>query len=599
MDKDSFQLNIEGVENLVNSGTNKLTDNEHDQEGIASDTVDIFELDMTDEELLNLKREYENKSTPYIGKIEPRQKQNKEYLFGTQKISNSQGSKTVPSNLLFEATATFVPQALAKNPEPVVWSDNTPEGKLASNDIKTMLQFHADTMCLRKKLGVMVWQWGVYFIAGIKHGWNAELNDIESDVRKPKNLVFDPDGYVDEYGDFTSWMGERIQATAQEVVDKFPKHRAYIEAKVGLKMGTDIIYTEWWSAKGDYCFYTFEDVVLDKHKNQLFNYGNDKPNHFALPKKPYTFLSVFSLQEQPHDFTNLLEQNIANQDRIIKRDIQVEKNLDHGNNAIAVSDTGFTTETAHQAADALEKGDPILVSGEIGNKIMRLPANPLPNGVLESQQVDKETLRGIYGTQGLVPNNEPDVAVRNNILAQSKDNSRIGGGIGDALEQVADNIFNWWLQLYYVFYDEKHYGSIMGTGRAVEYVALVMSDEQRRFVVSVAPNSMSPKDEISQQNLAMQRWSGGAIDPIGLMKELNSPDPMEDAKRLVIWTSNPQMYLTTYFPEAAPAQDSTNPPNPLDTNTNQAPVDESLAANPASPALSQVPINQGAAMPQI
>lgn len=602
MDKlDAFGLNIMGVEDLVGSPTNKIGDNPHDVEGIVGDEIDELELDMTDEELLDLKNSYENKYAPYEGKINPRQKQNKAYLLGTQKSGNNQGSKTVPSNLLFEATATFVPQALAKNPEPVVWSDNTEEGKLASNDIKTMLQFHADILCLRKKLGVMVWHWGVYFTAVIKHGWNTETNDISSEIRKPSNFLFDPNGYVDEYGDFKGWTGERCQLTAQEVVDLYPKHADYITADVGGKMGTLIVYTEWWSADGKYSFTTYKDVVLDKHKNQFFNYEEGKTNHFAQPKSPYTFLSVFSLQEQPHDMTNLIEQNIANQDRINNRDYQIEKNLAHGNNSIVVSDVSFNSETAHQAADALERGDPILAGGNIDQAIKRIPANPLPIGVLDSQQVDKDTLRGIYGTQGLSAQTpDENTTARGMILNQSHDNSRIGGGIGDALEQVADNIFNWWLQLYYVFYDEQHYAAIMGSGRAVEYVALIMSGEQRQFVVSVSPNSMQPKDEITEQNMAVDLWKAQAIDPITLFKKLNYPDPMETAKQVSLWITNPQLYIQQMFPETVQQpMDSANPPNPLDGTQPVPPADESLSANPASSALSQVPINQGASLPQI
>jgi hypothetical protein len=63
----------------------------------------------------------------------------------------------------------------------------------------------------------------------------------------------------------------------------------------------------------------------------------------------------------------------------------------------------------------------------------------------------KDSLRGIFGTQGLSGQNQPESqTARGMILNQSHDSTRIGGGIGDALEQVADNIFNWWLQLYYV-----------------------------------------------------------------------------------------------------------------------------------------------------
>lgn len=595
MEPNPFLANIMGVENLVDSTTNKFLDNLHDNEGIVSDEIDELELDMSDEELKDLKRGYESKYAPYEGKLAPRQKQNASYLKGTQRIS-ALNLKTVPSNLLFEATATFVPQALAKNPEPVVFSDNTEEGKKASNDVKTVLQFLAMTLGLRKKLGLMVWHWGIYFTAVMKYGWDEKTNQISCQVRKPQNFLLDPDGYVDEFGDFQGWLGERIQSTAQEAIDLFPKHKEYISKDVGYKMGTQVIRTEWWT--DDFSFTTYKDEILDKHKNEFFNYKKELPNHFATPKKPYTFLSVFSLQEQPHDFTNLIEQNISNQDRINERDRQIEKNLAHGNNSILMDDKSWTAETAHQGADAIEQGDPIL--GPKGS-VERLPSNPLPNGVLESQEVDKETLRSIYGTQGLTANTKPDQRVRNNIMNEQHDSSRIGGGMGDSLETVANSFFNWMTQLTYKFYDEKHYVAIMGQASAVEYVGLMMVGHQRMYVVSVQPDSMSPKDEISEQNMAMARWSSKAIDPIGFMKAINDPDPLASAKRLVLWSINPQQYLITYFPELGQQPNSPNTPNPPDMQNGVQGGQEaqSISAPPASSSLAQVPINQGIAQPQI
>jgi len=588
-DTDPFSLNILGVQNLIETDTNKVSNGLNADEGVTSDFIDLLTLDMKDEELLELKRGYENKSAPYTGKIEPRQQNNKAYLYGMQ--GNSPKGKTMPSNLLFQSTATFVPQALAKNPEPVVWSDDTDEGKEASKDVKTMLQYHADILCMRKKLGVMVWDWSVYFIAVWKYGWDSKINDVTIQVRRPKNFVFDPDGYVDEYGDFKgSYIGERIQSTAEELIELYPKSEKYITEKVNQKLGTLVTRTEWWN--DEYCFTTYEDEVLDKHKNEFFNYEEGKPNHFAIPKMPYTFLSVFSLQEQPHDFTNLIEQNIANQDRINTRDAQITKNLAHGNNSILLDDKFWTSETAHQAANAIEVGDPILGGKD---SVTRLPASPLPSGILEAQEVDKQTLLGVYGTQGLTAQQPTEnTTARGQILNQSIDSTRIGGGVGDSLEQVADNAFNWLLQLYYVFYDEKHYASIMGSGRAVSYVGITMADEQRRFVVSVATNSMKPVDEISKNNMALERWTAKAIDPITFMKEINSSDPMEDAKKLVIWSVNPQMYLQMYFPESAPGMVAPGAPS---ESPGQPGDNPEISAPPAQSSLSSVPIGAGVAQP--
>ena len=597
--EDPFVQNIQGVGNLVSSDDNKTKVNESLNEGVDGDYVDVLALPMSDDGLIKLKEEWEGKSNTYLPKIKTRQERNRLYYQGKQRNQD----KVVSSNLLFEAEETFIPQALSNNPEPVVWSDNTDEGKEASDDLKTMLQYHADILCLRKKLAVMVRHWSIYFIGVVKHGWDVKSNDIRTEIRKPQNFILDPDGYIDEYGNFIgSFCGERMEMTAEKLIEKFPKSKAYITIKVNDKLGTQIVATEWWT--DDYCFTTFEDQVLDKHKNEYFNYdaepekdedGNEIQlatpaiNHFASPKMPYTFLSVFSLQEQPHDITNLIEQNIPNQDRINDRDDQIAKNLRLGNNSIALSGVSFTAETARQAATALEDGDPVLVpDGQVENAIKRLPANEIPQAVFTAQANDKENLRSIFGTNGLIPNNEPDTAVRNNILAQSHDSTRIGGGIGDALEQVADNIFNWWAQLYCVFYDETHYGAVMGNGEAVSYVQIINSQFTRKFVISVSPNSMTPKDEVSEANQAIELWNNKALDPINLFKKLNFASPQETAEMAALWSTNPQLYIQKFFPQVQPQQQP-GQGQPLPPQGGTPPPD--LSAPPANAQLSQVPIN--------
>lgn len=610
-DLDPFAQNILGVQNLIASGINKTREGDIGEDDIG-ELTDVLELPMSDEELLVLRDEWQSKYDGYYPKIKTRQERNKVYYMGKQRASGLQADSVVPSNLIFEAEETFIPQALSKNPEPVVWSDDSQEGKDASKEIKTMLQYHADVLCLRKKLGVMVRHWSIYFFGVLKHGWDSKINDIKTDIRKPQNFILDPDGYIDEYGNFIgSFLGELIESTAEQLADMFPEKKAEIIVKVDGKMGTKVVRAEWWT--DEYCFTTFQDIVLDKHKNEYFNYDevtknseedqikyNLAPetvtpgqNHFATPKMPYTFLSVFSLQEAPHDITNLIEQNISNQDNINDRDYQISRNLRHGNNSLAVSGDFFDKETARQAAQAVEDGDPILVpSGNVDAAIKRLPASALPSGILEAQEIAKNTLRSVFGTQGLsATDDDREETARGMILNQSHDSTRIGGGIGDALEQVADNVFNWWLQLYYVFYDQPHYGAIMGNGRAVEYVMLIKSNMERKFVVSVAPNSMKPKDEISQMNMAIERWNNQAIDPISFMKEMNDPDPIESAKKLALWNTNPQMYIATYFPEQMQGMNSANPANPPDSTGIVPPGNETLSAPPAPSALSEVPLN--------
>jgi len=620
---DPVQLNVEGVKQLVESPINKTHYKpQTGSDGVVGNFEDVLSLDLDDEQLLHMASVWEANYRGYEDKLKQRQKLNEAYYLGRQDESTAMEDKVIPSNLIFEAQETFIPAALAKNPSPVVYpASPNPEGEVIAKNIKTMLQYHADTLVLRRKLALMVRHWSVYFLGAIKHGWDDVVEDISMDVIMPTNLILDPTGTIDSYGNYTGeYLGERKQATAEELIKMFESEyndlglsgekKAYIISEVDGKLGTKIQYTEWWT--NEYCFYTFKDIVLDKNKNQFYNYDvTEEPkesvseygeveeptvlpgrNHFGRPKMPYTFLAVFSSGKQPHDDTSLIEQNIPNQDLVTKRIKQINKNLDVGNNSLAVSADNFNNETAKQAADAIEAGRPIMVpqGKSINEAIQRLPASNLPSDAFNQLQDMTQRLRSIYGTLGISgAGGVEEKTVRGQILNQQQDNSRIGGGIGDALEQVADNIFNWWVQLYYVFYDEPHYASILGKGRALEYIILQSSDITEKVIVSVAPNSMKPHDEITEINQALDLANTGWLDPLSLFERLNDSDPKETAKRVGMWKVNPQQYLATYFPDIMPAM----PPGMEQVPDQNIPPDtgESLSANQASPSLSQVPIN--------
>ena len=132
---------------------------------------------------------------------------------------------------------------------------------------------------------------------------------------------------------------------------------------------------------------------------------------------------------------------------------------------------------------------------------------------------------------------------------EQHDNSRIGGSIGDKLQLVAKNVFNWWVQMYYVYYDEPHFAAIMGQMQSVEYITLKAQALDRQIIVSVAPNSMKPHDEITEMNQAMSLWEAKAIDIKTLLTRLNFPDPQETAAQAWLYQVDPMTYGKLNFPE--------------------------------------------------
>ncbi len=567
---DPVAQNIIGVQSLVGSKLNKVNSGATNQlEGVEGELFDELTLKLDDDELLSLAKSWTTVYAGYEAKLKIRQEANKTYYLGRQK-EGSQWATTdgqpISANLLFEAEETFLPAALSKNPEPVVWADNTPEGDKISNSVKTMLQYHADTLVLRRKLSLMTRHWSIYFIGIMKHGWNDDIKEITSDVRDPRNFIFDPEGFVDSYADYDGPLGERITITARKLIELFPKHKEYITIMVDGKMGSNVTYTEWWN--DDYCFYTFKEKILDKSKNPHFNYqkkdtldayGNvtlatETKNHFAKPKKPYTFLTVFNLGEQPHDVTGLIEQNIPNQRRVSRRTEQIDYNLSRANNSTIFSENNFNQETAKQASTAMAKGHPILVpsGGPLDQAIKNMPAEGLNPSFFNELENSKNDLRSIFGTEGITAQPvEKNELATNLVLNEKHDASRIGGGINDAIEQVADNIFNWWVQLYYVYYDDRHFASIMGRMKAVEYVTLSSSEFDRQLVISVSPDSMKSHDEATEMAQAMQLFQAGALDPKTLLTRLNFPDPQTTAEQSTLWMVDKMTYMQLNFPEIA------------------------------------------------
>jgi hypothetical protein len=573
---DPFSLNIKGVDDLVTSQTNKIQSDTLPTEGATGNKYGVLNLKLEDDALLKLKNQWEKDYAPYETKIKQAGERNKESYIGKRPDGSWMTDLDLPiaANLQFEAEETFLAAALSKNPEPTVYSDDTPEGDAIARSVRIMLAYHADTLVIKRKLTLMVRQWSIYHLGVLKHGWDARVNDVTVQNRKIQDFIFDKEGYVDAYGDFVGYLGERIEVTAEKLIELYPEHKQYITESVQSELGTKVKYTEWWAADDTFTFVTFKEKVLAKYKNPYFNYPEEvlapdgRPmldesgqpmmtearNHFGIPKKPYTFLSVFSLQEQPHDLTSLVEQNIPNQNRIRRRTEQIDYNAASANNAYAFSADNFNQETAKQAAAARAKGNPILVpSGKpMGEAIMPLNAQDLPRSVFSELEIAKTDLRQSWGVLGMTtqPADE-DTTARGQILNQQNDSTRIGGGIGNAIEQVADNVFNWLTQLYYVFYDEEHFASVLGVTKSLEYTTLQSSMLTVPLLVSVSPDSLRPRDQITEINLAQALFDKGVIGPKTLLKMLSFPNPDDAAADGLLYKMDPMMYMQLNFPEFA------------------------------------------------
>lgn len=530
-----------------------------------SETVSTFlpelTLDMKDEDLIQLARDWTKAWGEYEPLILQKQKDNEDYWLGNQ-FTTSAEKRPLVDNLIFESLETFLPIATRPKADPLVESDNTEEGNRVSDIVRKMLVSLADKLSYNLKMKQVTRFWALYMLGVIKVGWSMKNNDITCVAVRPQKLILDPKATIEE-GRYTGYyIGERMNdEMASDLVARFPNKKQYIEDKVNKKMGTKVPYIMWTT--DDYVFWTLDDEVLAKNKNPHWNYEQEVPeqqsndefgqptivpastkpgnNHFTSPEKPYIFLSVFNLGKRPHDDTNLIQQNLPLQDLINKRLYQIDVNADNTNGGIAVSGDAFTEEQASKIAKARRKGGTLWVpTGDVNAAIKDMPGEPLPNFVYESLQDYRNELRNIFGTRGSTPQGTiKEQTLGGKELIKGQDSDRIGGGVSTYLEQFSDRVFNWFVQLMYVYYDEPHMASVVGNERAQEYISLSNADLNRKLTVGVKEGSMIPHDPVNQRNEAVTLWGEKGIDPITFFDRLEFPNPRESAKNLYLWLSDP------------------------------------------------------------
>lgn len=563
---------IAGVGSMFAS-TNKVkgSQTQDTSEGVVSAYLPELELSMTDEELSQQADDWEASWNSCKKELEFRQAETEKYWLGMNYRMPADPTKDKPQadNLIYEALETFLPKATQKSPDPVVTADNTPQGNQIAMTTEHMLAYLADNseVNLRMTLRQVARFHQLYFLGVIKVGWSEKYQNVTCQAVRPQQLILDPDSSVIN-GNYTgNFIGQYRKDTASDLIRRFPDKKEEITAACQSKLGTKMQYIEWWAnGKESAVFWTMKKLVLGKMRNPHWNYETQKPsadelgnpitvtippkNHFCEPPFPYAFLSVMNLGNRPFDETSGLYQCLTMQDVVTKRWKQIDRNADNTNNGLIASLDYFEEGQAAQAAQAMRNGDVMLQPrGKAGEGIIRDTGTPLPGFIYENLQDARARILSVYGVSGSNPSSlNKEQTVRGKMLNKSADDDRIGGGFTEYLEQMADRVFNLFVQFMYVYYDEPKMGSIVGKERAREYFQLQSSDfGDTKLTVAVREGSLIPKDSMTKRNEAIDLWAAQGIDPISFFEALEFPNPRESARMLFLWKSNP----AALFPETA------------------------------------------------
>lgn len=585
----NFYNAVRGVMGLF-STTNKARGTDDESNASENFILPEFESSLKDDEIIKLTNQWLDFDSSYQKEIKRQQEDNVNYWIGKQfddiEVAGTT-KKPLVDNLIFEAIETFLPIATKGNPQANVYADGSENGNILAKNMSDALLYQAERQKLRMKLKGATRNWALYMIGCVKIVWDSNENDMDTKVILPSRLIFDKHAEIDVGGVYKGeYLGERKKISARRLKKMFPKKEKYIDELVSGNLGTKLTYIEWWTNFD--LFFTLEGEVLGKFKNPHWNYDGkttvvdpvtkeeivedvEGRNHFSAPQIPYLFLTIFNIGKRPHDDTSLVQQNIALQNDINKTKQQIARNVESQNNGIVLSGSHFTKEQAAEAATQLQRGNPLWVpSGDIRASYSRDSAPALSRDVYQHLEDSRNELRNIFGTSGSSPQGlEGQKTVRGKILINQLDSSRIGGGVTEYIEQLANSIYNWYVQMMYVYYTEEHKFSVVGPKAQEQKTIQNLQFGDIKFHVVVKDGSLIPKDPLTKRNEAMDLWSAGAIAPIPFFSALDYPNPYESAKELITWqliqkgALPPQvMFPDLMAPPAPTGADQTNAVNP-------------------------------------
>jgi len=576
-----MSTDIAGYVSLGSEINKQRSDGTQDSvQGVVSEKLPELTLEMKDEELIKLTEKWEKdwKESPVRSEFEKNGDDNVKYWLGKHFDipSDPEGAeRPMVDNVIFESVETHLSQITRRNPEPLVAlhsseldeSGNADEAKMRFvQKVKNFLADVSDENTLRLKLKGAGRHWELYLLGALKFGWDLDKNIPSASVIRPRKLILDKGGSVDEDGYHGKYLGEyrkleagRILKIIGEEEDQLGEDgsvskrgnseaRKFIKESVKDDLATEIQFIEWWTP--EYMCWTLGKHVLWKKRNPHWNYDRVEQvesvdevgasaivpqdvagiNHLPVPAIPYRLLSIYNLGEQPVDKTSLVGQNLSNQDRVNKRNKQVDKNADNMNGGIVVSlaRSGLTQAQAKGVTSALAKGGAVLIpDGSPREAIDRYASPGLPPDIYNDLLDSRARLRDIFGTRGSSPAGiESEDTVRGKIISRGLDTDRIGGGISEYLEQLADGAYNWFLQLLYVYDDNFQF---VGGGRPP------------RVTISVKEGSLLPKDSMSIANQALELAKLNRISNLDLYKRLEFPNPEEMAANVWLEANAPQL----------------------------------------------------------
>lgn len=459
-------------------------------------------------------------------------------------------------NEIFVGIDAIIAYVCAQTPRAEVYpaTDKT-ESKVLATDLEKYLHAHSEKFQLPQKMEGAVYNLMGKYVGFLKLRWDplyGQDGEVVPEVVDPNHIIIDKNA---KRGENPRFICHVLKDTIEGLISKFPEKEADILRHFTIKRkGTrnvtaEVVYREVWftywkdnKPEEAVAWYT-GDVVLAKHKNPNWLYGDEGENFLDHPMKPFIPFNVNNDGSNWIDKTSALEQAVAQQDVLNKLGRQNIDNLATANGFKVLDSHAMRSEDAQNFT-----GDPnqlLLVKTKPGQTVKdvvaQLPPQLVSEQAINMVQDNRNTIHNILGTPSQFRGSDEDQS-KTATQAMMIKNQASGrqDKIVRSIESSMSLYFRLLTQMIAVWYDAKHYATINGGDGNFDFIEMHKTKVESGMSIRVEAGTTLPFDKARQEAVAQNAAEQKLISPYDYYKLMHMDNPQKLYDNWYKWQTNPQ-----------------------------------------------------------
>lgn len=551
-----------------------------DPNNTTNETVQLFDLDLTDDQLIKIVTNQLGDDISHWEKepflLSQTDKENIAYLIGIQKdgtVSNKNTETPYVDNRLFASVRAMLAYATGQPAKPELLPSKTDDKyqtiarqtgmglyqHVLDHNVNDEFRLSTKNLITRKR-------------GCIKLRFDEDagpFGDIVTENIDPADIVI---GRFSKYGKNPDRVYHRQKASIQELAAKFPDQKDNIYAFYGFKRGvysqTSRVVTYWecWftyfddtdgKSEGLCWFIPNSDIILGKMQNPNWIYKGSKKtqkitNMTEHPIKPFVWFNYWNTGRSYIDETCLFDQGRPLQDILNKRGRQIVENADYANPRVLANgslwDEGDAKKFVNKSPKTIGLLNNMSPDANINNAVMVIQPSSLPSFVMEDKLDARNELDTMMGTPSQFRGSQSS-GTANPTLGQDLNIKNQAAALQDDLvgvvNQCWEQYYTFLLQMMNTYLDDDYY--VMTKGKDGDYAHIMLNSNtiDTNVRVTVTVDSTLPLDKQSQRATVMQLAQMNRIDDLSLFEILGLPDPEKLTERKLRWEIDRFTYMSS------------------------------------------------------